>query len=132
MTINFGNGLTKFVLALSILIASIALLLFSIGNARALQTTAIHLGSNPVVSFYCYSTSSTYTVPAGSDLVITDITSPDYLVLKADNTVIWTHYANYSYTSKHYSLTTGFVATGGSVVNCSSGSGYVAGYLVKS
>ena len=131
MTTKMIDGVSKLIGATALLVAALALLVFSMGNASALQTAAVNLGMNPVVSFYCYS-NNTYTVPAGSDLVITDIVSPDYLAIRADNTTIWVHYANYSYTSKHYSLTTGFVASSGTVVSCSSGSGYLSGYLVKS
>ena len=79
MTAELLNSLTKFVLAISLLVASVALLMFSMGNARALQTTAVDLGVNPVVSFYCHASSNTYTVPTGSDLIITDIVQPTCL-----------------------------------------------------
>ena len=126
------NGLSKLMLSTAVLLASASVFVFSMSNAAALQATAVHLGMNPVVSFYCYSTNNTYTVPTGSDLIITDITSPDYLQIRADGSNIWTHFANYSNTSKHYALSTGFVAPSGTVVSCASGSGYIAGYLVKS
>lgn len=131
MTSDVLNGLSKLVFAVATLVGAFALLMFSMGNARALQTTAVHLGMNPMVSFYCYST-NTYTVPTGSDLIITDISAGDYLIVSANNTTIWTHYGNYSNTSKHHALSSGFVAPSGSVVSCSSSSGYLAGYLVKS
>ena len=115
MTTDILNALTKLLFALSLLFISIAVFMFSMGNASALQTAAVHLGMNPVVSFYCYGSSNTYTVPAGSDLILTDISASD-LVVKADGTTIWTHWANYSYTSKHASFTTGFVAPSGSLV----------------
>lgn len=132
MTSDLLNGFSKLVFAVATLVAASAMLMFSMGNARALQTTAVHLGMNPAVSFYCYATNNTYTVPSGSDLLITDISAGDYLVVRADGTTIWTHYGNYSNTSKHHALSSGFVAPAGSVVSCSSGSGYLAGYLVKS
>lgn len=132
MNTELLRALTKLLCAVGFVITTIALLMFSMSNATALQTPAVHLGNNPIVSFYCYSTSNTYTVPVGSDLIITDISAPDYLVVKADNVTIWAHYGNYANTSKNNSLTTGFVAPGGSVVSCPSYQGYLSGYLVKS
>ena len=108
--------------------AGIAILLGTQAHCRQQQ----YLGMNPAVSFYCYASNNTYTVPSGSDLLITDISAGDYLVIRADGTTIWTHYGNYSNTSKHHALSTGFTAPSGSVVSCSSGSGYLAGYLIKS
>lgn len=131
MTSELLNGFSKLVFAVATLVAALALLMFSMGNARALQTTAVHLGMNPAVSFYCYS-NNTYTVPTGSDLIITDISAGDYLTVRSDSTTIWTHYGNYSNTSKHNSLSSGFVAPSGTVVSCASSPGYLAGYLVKS
>ena len=132
MTLNFLNGISKVVLSFSVLIASGALFMFSRSNANALQTSAVNFESTPGVNSYCYGTTNTYTVPTGSDLMITDISAPDYCSIKADTVTIWTHYGNYAKTSKHYSLSTGFVAPSGSVVSCPSCPGYIAGYLVKS
>ena len=61
---------------LSTLLASVALLIWSIGETFAFpQGPNVSMGSNPIRSFSCnYQTS--YTVPSDSIFIVTDISVP--------------------------------------------------------
>ena len=93
------DAITRLSLSLATLIISLAVLVWSMGNANALYTPAVSLGMNPVVTFYCYSTNNTYTVPSGMDLIITDISSYSSMSINSDSTTVWEHYGNTSNTS---------------------------------
>lgn len=122
---------SRLITAIALLIASIALLIYSMSNASAFQSAAVSLGANPVVTFYCYATNNTYTVPAGMDFIVTDLSAPSGFGIKSDSTTIWEHYGSSSNTSKSHAFKTGLKVSSGAVVNCS-GSGYLSGYLVQS
>ena len=123
--------LVKLIVSCALLLASIAMLVFSMSNATAFQTTAVSLGANPVVTFYCYSTSNTYTVPNGMDLIVTDISGPSSFGIKEDSTLVWEHYGSMSNTERTHTFKTGIRFSSGALVNCS-GSAYLSGYLVQS
>ena len=125
------ESVSKLIASVALLIASMALMIFSMSNATAFQSAAVSLGVNPVVTFYCYASNNTYTVPAGMDLIITDLSSNSGFGINADNVTLWEHYGSSSNTSKSHAFNTGLKASSGVTVNCS-GSGYVSGYLVQS
>ena len=126
------ESVSKLIASMALLIASMALMVFSMSNATAFQSAAVSLGANPVVTFYCYGSNNTYTVPLGMDLIITDVSSYSSFVINADSTTVWEHYGSSSNTSKSHAFTTGIKTSSGVTVNCSSTSGYISGYLVQS
>ena len=126
------ESVSKLIASVALLIASMALMVFSMSNATAFQSAAVSLGANPIVTFYCYASNNTYTVPPGMDLIITDLSSYSGFVINADGTTLWEHYGASSNTSKSHAFTTGLKALSGVTVNCSSTSGYISGYLVQS
>lgn len=126
------ESVSKLIASVALLIASMALMVFSMSNATAFQSAAVSLGANPIVTFYCYGSNNTYTVPVGMDLIITDLSSYSGFVINADGTTIWEHYGSSSNTSKSHAFTTGLKAPSGVVVSCASTSGYISGYLVQS
>ena len=135
------------------IICSISLLIFSIGNATAFQSSSISLGSNPIFSTYlddCSSTSSSVTVPADQVLVITDVGSSAFdsetITLSTASSgnlgrfQIQKHSSPYNHTnhgSVMYSITdtfldlkSGIVVPGGEtlLVHCSQNQVTISGY----
>ena len=114
----------KNILSFSVLIASISLLISSIGDSFAYpHGPNISTGSNPIVSFNC---SSSYTVPSNSDYIITDfigVYGSPYVYFNGGNSI----YLNVSGNS---TLMTGYRVPSGTVITCSSGSVHISGYLV--
>ena len=117
----------KTVLSLAVLVASFALLIFSIGDSFAYpQGPNVSLGSNPIISFQCGS--SGYTVPNGQDFIITDfIGASSYPSIYVDGVS-----AMYIGFNGNSSLNTGWKIAAGSTVSCVSGTVYLSGYLTHS
>ena len=115
----------KIILTLSVLVASIALLISSIGDSFAYpQGPNISTGSNPIVSFNC--NSGGYTVPSNSDYIITDfigVYSSPYIYFNGGNSI----YLDFPGNS---TLMTGYRVPSGTVITCASGSVHISGYLV--
>jgi len=115
----------KMILSLSVLVASTALLILSIGNSFAYpQGPNISTGSNPIVSFSC--DSGGYTVPSNSDYIITDfigVYGSPYVYFNGGNSI----YLDFSGNS---TLMTGYRVSAGTVITCTSGSIHISGYLV--
>ena len=117
----------KTILSLAALVASFALLIFSIGDSFAYpQGPNVSLGSNPIISFQCGS--SGYTVPNGQDFIITDfIGASSYPSIYVDGVS-----AMYIGFNGNSSLNTGWKIAAGSTVSCVSGTVYLSGYLTHS
>jgi len=112
-------------------------LFFVIHKANALSTSAIELGANPIISSNC---SSSYTVPIGKVLVITDLvaygTSSSYYgsasILTDGVSLIQTGGLYVNNPATVASFQTGFVSAENTVISCStsyaslSWSGYLA------
>jgi hypothetical protein len=120
----------KLITAMALLIASMAVLIFSMSNATAFQTAAVSLGANPVVTFYCYG-STTYTVPTGTDLIVTDLSTSGSLTIQGDGSTRWVHYGSAGNTSKAHAFTTGVKFEAGEVIGCIGSEAYLSGYLVQ-
>ncbi len=107
---------------LSALLASMALLVWSIGETFAYpQGPNVSLGSNPIVSIDC---NGGYTVPSNTDLIITDfIGVSSYPSLQVNGV------HSLSLTDGTHNLTTGWKIPGGSAISCYSGGAYLTGYL---
>lgn len=115
----------KIILSLSVFMASIALLVFSIGNSFAYpQGPNVSTGTNPIVSFNCNNTG--YTVPSNSDYIITDFIgtySSPYIYFNGGNSI----YLDFPGNS---TLMTGYRVAAGTTITCNSGSVHISGYLV--
>jgi hypothetical protein len=115
----------KNILSVAVLIASIALLIFSIGTSFAYpQGPNVSTGTNPIVSFNCNSTG--YTIPSTSDYIITDfigVSGNPYLYFDGTNSM----YLNFAGNS---TLMTGYRVSAGTVITYTSGSIHISGYLV--
>lgn len=115
----------------------VGFLVWSIGQAGAYpQGPSVDLGSNPIWSYAGACTSVSYTVPAGQDLIVTDIMktggSTGYITrLQIDGT---TFFSSYAYDLLSYN--TGFKIPSGSVISCTQDSGShtvtISGYFVHS
>lgn len=135
---------------LSTLLASVALLIWSIGETFAFpQGPNVSTGSNPIVTLDCGTTSTTssdilgypsftnpYQVPAGFDYIITDLgahysNNTSILVDNGNNwQTIYSHYFSAQGTTQGFSLETGVKVPSGAFVKCqSSAFGFVSGYL---
>ena len=123
---------------LSTLLASVALLIWSIGETFAFpQGPNVSMGSNPIVTIVCKNNHPlypyTYTVPSGVDLIITDIA---YSYggggsLYVDGSIVHYGYSNGSTSDSSPNLTTGIKVDSGSTAYCSGNNqaGFVSGYL---
>ena len=115
---------------LSTLLASVALLIWSIGETFAFpQGPHVSMGSNPILSFDC-ATNTSYTVPSNSTFIVTDMSAyfnsyNSQLQLKADGVTRWSMRGS-NHESEHF--TSGVRFDSNEVINCS-GFGYVSGYL---
>jgi hypothetical protein len=130
------------------LIASVALLLQSIGNTFAgASTSSVNLGSNSIVTIDCgrlnyapdahptYPNSiNPYIVPAGYDYIITDFgasSSSTSSALLINNTEIYVHHYGLHYGhTQHITLESGIKVPYGNSVLCTADTGFVSGYLV--
>ena len=113
---------------ISALMASVALLIWSIGETFAYpQEPNVSLGSNPVVSFMCNSTP--YIVPSNMDLIITDLvgTSGYDAVVNANGTSITMFHA-WSGGNGYHTFASGYTADAGTSITCSRNV-YIGGYL---
>ena len=114
---------------LSTLLASVALLIWSIGETFAFpQGPNVSMGSNPIVSFTC--DSSPYIVPANMDLIITDVTSASdggHSVLVDGSTLFYNYISGQ--VNRRHSFTTGYKVQSGSSVTCTGSQLYLSGYL---
>ena len=114
---------------LSTLLASVALLIWSIGETFAYpQGPNVSMGSNPVVSFVCNSTP--YTVPTGMDLIITDLVATSgYDATISKNGTPFTLFHAWSGGNGYHTFATGYKAEAASSITCSR-TLYISGYLV--
>ena len=112
-------------LGVASIIFALACLIWSIGDTFAYpQGPNVSMGSNPVVSFSC---NSGYTVPSGTDLIITDfIGVSSYPYLQVNGTTVL------SLSDGTHNLTTGWKITSGGTISCYSGDAYLTGYLTHS
>ena len=100
------------------IIASMAFLISSIGDSFAFpQGPNVSLGSNPIVTIDCGSNgasypSNEYQVPAGYDLLITDIISPNHTVTIYRNGSGWMRLVETK------SLATGILIASGDLIKC--------------
>ena len=115
----------KIIFSIAALIASIALLISSIGNSFAYpQGPNTDLGSNPVVTFVC--NNGGYTVPSDQDLIVTDF------MRTGNYPSIYINGSSAMYIGfDNLSLTTGWKVPAGSTVSCVSGTLYLSGYLTR-
>ena len=120
--------MSKNIFGVSTLIASIALLIWSIGETFAYpQGPNVSLGSNPVVSFQCNSTP--YVVPSNMDLIITDLVAESgYDSVVSVNGTTLTIFHAWSGGNGYHSFASGYKADAGSSVVCSRNL-YISGYF---
>jgi len=115
----------KTILSIAALIASVALLISSIGNSFAYpHGPNVSTGTNPIVSFNC--DSAGYTVPSNSDYIITDfigVSGNPYLHFDGTNSM----YLNFAGNS---TLMTGYRVSAGTEITCTSGGIHISGYRV--
>ena len=109
---------------LATLIASVALLIWSIGETFAFpHGPNVSLGSNPIVSMICTGTSFTYTVPTGSRLIITDISlslgSGHQVYVTANGTNKWRINGSNTIPVQNINLKSGITFESNDVVSCS-------------
>ena len=114
---------------LSTLLASVALLIWSIGETFAYpQGPNVSMGSNPVVSFVCNSTP--YVVPTNMDLIITDLVATSgYDATISKNGTALTLFHAWSGGNGYHTFATGYKAESASSITCSR-TLYISGYLV--
>ena len=108
---------------LSTLLASVALLIWSIGETFAFpQGPNVSTASNPIVSMICTGSSFSYTVPNGSRLIITDISinlSSGYSAyLTANGNNIWHLGGSNSMPFQHIHLNSGIPLESNDVLSC--------------
>lgn len=130
----------------SALIASVALLIFSIGETFAYpQGPNVSLGSNPIVTLSCFGHNhyqNIYQVPTGMTLVITDlhVGSDTNGYIRVGNTSslnnndnILRHYLHNA-SPTHMSFRSGITVAEGLYVQCSAGNdgSFASGYLSHS
>ncbi len=118
---------------LSTLLASVALLIWSIGETFAYpQGPNVSLGSNPVVTLHCGN--NQYAVPSGYDYIITDILigygSGNTTNISVNGNVIFSDYRYGTAVGGQPYLQTGLKISSTSTVSCSSnGNSIISGYL---
>ena len=117
---------------LSTLLASVALLIWSIGETFAFpQGPNVSMGSNPVVSFYCHpgsTSNNSYVVPSNFEFIITDIiagSSSATSVIYADGVSV----AQIVGSQRSVSFSTGYKVQASSNIYCASSGSYISGYL---
>ena len=118
---------------LSTLLASVALLIWSIGETFAFpQGPNVSMGTNPVESIFCVNTSFTYTVPAGQRLIITDISlqlsSGNSADLQSNSVTVWRTRGSNSTPIQHVHLNSGIPFEENEVLSCT-GQMSLSGYL---
>ena len=128
----------KNLFGIAAVISSVGFLIWSVGQATAFpQSPNVSLGSNPIVSFYCYSNNTyTYTVPAGVHLIITDISSligsGENFAIEADGIIVWRLRGSNTTPVQNLHFSSGIKIPEGTIVSCSGSNGaagYLAGYL---
>ena len=109
---------------LSTLLASVALLIWSIGETFAFpQWPNVSLGSNPLVSFSCSAGHGSYTVPSNSIFVVTDITKTNgRFLMQADGVLRWRLGLNSNSSEEHIQFNSGIRFDSNEVITCSHGS----------
>lgn len=129
---------------ISTLIASLALLVWSIGDTFAYpQGPNVSLGSNPIVTISCSAssghpnypnTTNKYLVPQGVDYIVTDIATShgtQGLAIIINNYMMFADYRYSTNMGGYPHLTSGLKITEGDEVYCT-GSGFISGYLAQS
>jgi len=140
----------KNLFGISAIIASLALLVWSIGETFAYpQGPNVSLGSNPIVTILCSNSNGTgnnvngfnnfttpYQVPSGFDFIITDMGADAYnpTQIQIDNGngyySVYMHYWRGDGVPQTVTWNTGFNVPDGASVRCSSnGDGFISGYL---
>ena len=128
---------------ISTLIASVALLVWSIGDTFAYpQGPSVSLGANPIVTISCSAsvghpdypnTNNKYVVPQGVDFIVTDIATSHGTQGLAIIINSHTMFADYRYSTNmggYPRLTSGLKIVSGHEVYCT-GAGFLSGYLAQ-